>query len=109
VRRRAANQLGKAKPAEAAGPLWDAYKVEKDEVTGSRIASALADLKFGDQSAVPFLLDRLDPRANKLWHADVKLLRQITKQEFGPRNKYVNRKERDAELAKWRQWGESRK
>lgn len=50
-----------------------------------------------------------DPKTNKLWFSDVDLLRQISGQRFGPPYKFAGEKERDAELAKWRQWGESRK
>lgn len=94
--------------AGAAGPLWQAYQAEKEPRAGSSIASALVEVGFTDQSAVPVLLGRLDLKANKLWFSDVTLLRHLTKQQFGPRHEYVDAKDRDAELAKWRQWGEKR-
>lgn len=107
VRRRAADRVGQAKPEGAAAALWEAYQAEKDEEAGSRISQALVAVAFEDQAAVPFLVGRLNPKANKLWYSDVVLLRQVTKQSFGPEFKYVGDKQRDAELAKWRSWAAS--
>ena len=104
----AARQLGKAKPAGAGAVLWEAYRVETDEEAGSSMADALIAFKFSDPSSVPFLLGRLDPKSNKLWYEDVRLLRHITKQEFGPRQKHSDEQERNTELRKWRQWGGNR-
>jgi HEAT repeat protein len=107
VRGLAAQQLQESQPPGVTVPLWEAYQAEKDYQAGFSITSALVALQFADQNAVRFLLGRLDPKADKLWYQDVALLRQITKQEFGPMRADVSEQERDAELRKWRQWGDN--
>jgi HEAT repeat protein len=104
IRRQSASYIQKRKIAEAVEPLWQAYQIESDDYTAGGIASALIELKFSNQNAIPFLINRLDPKKNKLWYADVRLLRQITGEKFGPDYEYGNEKERNAELEKWRTW-----
>jgi HEAT repeat protein len=109
VRRTAVRQIKEAELASAAGPLWQVYKLEKDVWLGSEMAQTLIEIGFSDQSAVDFLLARLNPKTNKLWYSDVELLRMLTKQDFGPKNKRGKAKERKAALKKWHAWAASRK
>lgn len=90
--------------------LSDAYRNEKDERAGEAIASALIDLRYSDRTLTPFLIERLDPKKNSLWFQDVRLLRHLTGEKFGPEYKWSgNDQEREAQLEKWRQWWAARK
>jgi HEAT repeat protein len=104
VRKTAAMGIRESKVAGAVAPLWSAYQAEADKDAGIEIAAALVELKFADKSVVPFLVRRLDAKKNKLWYSDVKLLRHLTDQKFGPESPYGDEKDRDAELSKWREW-----
>lgn len=104
VRGRGAAVLRSHKSADALNPLWQAYQREADESPSEEMASALIELKFTDTAAPAFLIARLDPKKNKLWFQDVRLLRHLTGQTHGPEYKFAQDKERDAELSKWRDW-----
>lgn len=104
VRREAASALARMKPAQAQGPVWEAYRAETKEGPGRAMADALIELKFSDKQAIPFLIGRLDPGVNKLWFSDARLLRHLTQKDFGPKYEWGDRKDRDAELARWREW-----
>ncbi len=111
VRAKAASQLRIWKQAEAITPLWQAYQIETDEGTSEAIATALIELKFGEKEVALFLMGRLDPKVDTkkkpYWFDDVRLLRHLTGQKFGPEYKRADKKQREAELLKWRQWWES--
>lgn len=104
VRQHAAAQLAQEKDAKPVGRLWPAYQRETEESAARNLAGALIDLGFQDRAAIAFLIQRLNPAANKLWYEDVRLLRHLSGQDFGPRYAWVDEKERDQELAKWREW-----
>lgn len=108
VRSAAATHLREQKAGESVAPLWQSYQQETQEWAGEEMASALIELKFNDRSAAPFLIERLDAQKNPLWFQDVRLLRHLTGQQFGPDNEW-NGKLREAEFAKWRQWWASQK
>jgi HEAT repeat protein len=104
VRGRAAAQLGKTKAPTATAALWQAYRGERDEKAAEKLATALIDAGIDDRTAPAFLMLRLDVKRNPLWFDDVRLLRQLTGQTFGPPNKWSDKKEREAELKKWQAW-----
>ena len=109
VRRLSAEHIKEAKTPNTARPLWTAYQAERDEYTGTSLVEAMTAVKFNDRSVVSFLIARLDAKTNKLWFSDVELLRLISGQKFGPEFRYGDEKIRDAELAKWREWGAAQK
>lgn len=113
VRGKAASQLQERKLADSVTSLWQAYQVETSEIASEAIATALIELKFSDKEAVKFLLGRLDPKVDTkkkpYWFDDVRLLRHLTGQKFGPGDKRADKKQREAELLKWRQWWENAK
>ncbi len=113
VRGKAASQLRTRKLAEAVTLLWQAYQVETNENASEAIATALIELKFDEKEAAPFLLGRLNPKVDTkkkpYWFDDVRLLRHLTGQKFGPENKRADKKQREAELLRWQQWRESAK
>lgn len=104
VRSTAAFQLRQRKAESARDALWQAYRNEKEAGPAQDIAEALASLNFSDASAVPFLIGRLDPKNNRLWWADVVLLRHLTGKDFGPKYENALDGDRDSALAKWREW-----
>jgi HEAT repeat protein len=85
--------------------LWNAYQREKDGYLGSRLADALIEQKFNDKGAIPVLVAGLEEGKNKLWFSNVKLLRHLTGQSFGPENEYAgDKRARASDLGKWRAW-----
>lgn len=90
--------------------LSAAYRNEKAERAGEAMATALIELRYSDRTLTPFLIGRLDPKKNPLWFEDVRLLRHLTGEKFGPENKWSgNDQERETQLEKWRQWWANRK
>ena len=86
-------------------PLWSAYQKEKDSSIGGRLADALIAGKFNDKTTILFLVAGLDEGKNKLWFANVKLLRHLTGQKLGPEYEFSgDKKSRKADLDKWREW-----
>ncbi len=108
VRSVAASRLREQKAGDAVTALWPAYKQETQKLVGEGMASALIELKFADSGATPFLIQRLEAQKNPLWFQDVRLLRHLTGQQFGPNNEWDS-KERQVEFTKWRQWWASQK
>ncbi|MBZ5621722.1 MAG: HEAT repeat domain-containing protein [Acidobacteriia bacterium] len=104
VRATAARELQKRKVESARDALWQAYRKEKEANPAEAMAETLASLKFSDASAVPFLVGRLDAKKNRLWYADVVLLRHLSGKDFGPKHQYVDDSDRESALAKWREW-----
>jgi HEAT repeat protein len=91
-------------PADTAA-LWTAYQREKDAYLGSRLADALVEQKFSDKGAIAALVAGLDPDRNKHWFANVRLLRHLTGESFGPESESAgDKKSRAADLARWRAW-----
>jgi len=88
--------------------VWSDFQTEKDKYTLDRIADELINANFAEQSAVSLLIAGLDPQKNKAWYANVKLLRKLTGQTFGPQSEYVDPKIRESELSRWHQWWEQK-
>lgn len=103
VRSVAATHLREQKAGDSVTSLWQAYQQETQKQSGEEMVSALIELKFSDKSGAQFLIERLDARKNPLWFQDVRLLRHLTGEQFGPDNEWDG-KPREAEFAKWRQW-----
>lgn len=115
VRQRAALHMREKISADFIPALWQAYQAEANELVAGSIADALIKLKFSDtdKDAIRFLFARLDPKVDPkkkpYWFDDVRLLRHLTGQKFGPEYKWADKKEREAEFLKWQQWWESAK
>jgi HEAT repeat protein len=108
VRDTAARGLGERKTGGAVRDVWEAYTKETEGDPAMGMAWALIELKFADPSAAGFLAGRLEPKTNKNWFQDVRLLKQLSGKDFGPPHQYVDEKERDAALAKWRDWAKTK-
>lgn len=85
--------------------VWSAYQREKDSGTGYHLATVLIAGKFADKTAIPVLIAGLDENRNQLWFENVRLLRLLTSQTFGPEASYSgDEKSRKADLDQWRAW-----
>jgi HEAT repeat protein len=110
VRGKAAALLAQTKLTASSAALVNAYRGEKDKRAGEEMVSALISLGVSDPALVPFLIERLAPERNSLWFQDVRLLRHLTGEKFGPEHEWsLGGKKREAELEKWRQWWAARK
>ena len=91
--------------AEDFAALWGAYERERDHRARERLADAMIETKFSDNSRIPALIGGLDEDKNQAWFANVKLLRHLTGQKLGPEYQFSgDKKSRKAELEKWREW-----
>lgn len=106
IRKRAAEMLSLIDTAapKSLNELWAAYQKEHDKWTGYSMSSALIKLKWDDKNSVGWLIDALDDKKNDLWFENIRLLRHLTNQKFGPEYEHGNKKERQTELTKWRDW-----
>lgn len=101
----ALNTIGEKVEPDDLVPLWSAYQKETDASIGGRLADALITGRFNDKTALPFLVAGLDEGKNKLWFANIKLLRHLTGEKFGPQYQFSGDKQsRKADFDKWREW-----
>jgi HEAT repeat protein len=98
-------ELGaRLQPADVAS-VWSGYQRIKAAYPGDQLATVLIEHKFADTSAVPILIAGLNEEANLLWFSNVRLLKHLTGQTFGPENQYGGDKgTRAAAFDKWRAW-----
>lgn len=95
--------------AEEISVLWTLFNSSSgDAWEAERVANLLVESGFSDRAVIPALIAGLDEAKNKSWFANVILLRQLTKQDFGPKSSYEGTKEtRKSEFDKWRVWAAS--